>query len=174
MKKLVAGKKSARALIYRDADGGTRRPADDLGRTSPRGLFAHVCGGAEKRSGAASAPGGGRNPAALNQRRQGKKELKTAAEYRAAVEKMLTRQRVSGLLEVEYLVKRREQQMRAWGSRPARVEVTETWSVRVRRDQAVIQAAQEQLGWRVYATNAPEERLSLTKAVLIYQGIAAA
>lgn len=106
----------------------------------------------------------------LNQRKQGKKELKTEAEYRAAVEKILTRQRVSGLLQVDYLVKRREQQLRAWGSRPARVAVTETWSVRVRRDLTAIQAAQEQLGWRVYATNAPEAKLSLTKAVLIYRG----
>jgi transposase len=106
----------------------------------------------------------------LNQRKQGKKELKTAAEYRAAVGKILMRHRVSGLLEVDYLVKRSEKQIRAWGHHPARVEVTETSSVRVRRDQAAIRAAKEQLGWRVYATNAPEEKLSLTKAVLIYRG----
>jgi transposase len=106
----------------------------------------------------------------LNQRKQGKKELKTEAEYRAAVEKILTSHRVSGLLEVDYLVKRKEQKIRAWKNRPARVKVTETWSVRVRRDQAAIQAAKELLGWRVYATNAPEEKLSLTKAVLIYRG----
>lgn len=106
----------------------------------------------------------------LNQRKKGKKELKTAAEYRAAVEKILTRHRVSGLLEVAYLVKRSEQQIRAWRDRPARVEVTETWSVRVRREESAIRAAQELLGWRVYATNAPTEKLSLTKAVLVYRG----
>lgn len=106
----------------------------------------------------------------LNQRKQGKKELKTEAEYRVAVEKILTRQRVSGLLQVEYLVKRSEQPRRAWGPRPARLEVTETWSVRVRRDPQAIQTATQLLGWRVYATNAPQEQLSLAQAVLLYRG----
>lgn len=106
----------------------------------------------------------------LNQRKQGKKELKTEAEYRAAVEKILTRQRVSGLLQVDYLVQRSAQQIRAWGDRPARVAVTQTWSVRVRREDSAIRAAQELLGWRVFATNAPPEKLSLTQAVLVYRG----
>ena len=39
----------------------------------------------------------------------------------------------------------------------------------VRRNQEAIAAAEFQAGWRIYATNAPQERLSLDQAVLAYR-----
>ncbi|MBC7252053.1 MAG: transposase [Anaerolineae bacterium] len=36
-------------------------------------------------------------------------------------------------------------------------------------DEAAVEEAVRRLGWRVYATNAPQERLSLTQAVLAYR-----
>ena len=106
----------------------------------------------------------------LGQRKKGKTCPRTEAEWRAAVDKILTRQRVVGLLAVQYDVTRQTQTVRAYGPRTARVRVQETVKVRVTTDTAAVQAAEFWLGWRVYVTNAPASQLSLTQAVLAYRG----
>lgn len=107
---------------------------------------------------------------ALGQPKQGKRCPQTEAEWRAAVEPILTKQRVPDLLEVSFEVQRQERSVRAWGTRPARTEVSEKVTVEVTvRTQAVAQA-EFLTGWRVYATNAPAADLSLTQAVLAYRG----
>jgi transposase len=106
----------------------------------------------------------------LNERKKGKPRPKNQAELEAAVEAILKRHRVVGLLEVPYHVRRAEQPVRAYGDRPARVRVTEEHTVSVQIDRAAVAEAKFALGWRVYATNAPSAKLSLTKAILAYRG----
>lgn len=106
----------------------------------------------------------------LGQRKKGKTCPPTAAEWRAAADKILTRYRVGGLLEVAYEVTRQTQTIRAYGARAARELVRESVQVKVTTDTAAVQAAEFQLGWRVYVTNAPATPLSLTQAVLAYRG----
>lgn len=106
----------------------------------------------------------------LGQRKKGKTCPRTEAEWRAAVDKILTRQRVVGLLRVDYDVTRQTQTRRAYGARPACAQVRESVQVKVTTDTTAVQAAEFQLGWRVYVTNAPAPQLSLTQAVLAYRG----
>ena len=106
----------------------------------------------------------------LGQRKKGKTCPRTEAEWRAAADKILTRYRLASLLQVEYDVTRQTQTIRGYGTRPARQQVQESVQVKVTTDAAAVQAAEFQLGWRVYATNAPTTQLSLTQAVLAYRG----
>lgn len=107
---------------------------------------------------------------ALGKARQGKRCPQTEAEWRAAVQQLLTKQRVTDLLEVRFDSERQERAVRAWGQRPARTEVSEKISVTVTLRQAAVAQAEFLTGWRVYATNAPAAHLSLTQAVLAYRG----
>jgi transposase len=106
----------------------------------------------------------------LNERKKGKPRLKNQAEVEAAVAAILKLHRVGELVQVQYHLGRQEQPVRAYGDRPARVQVTEEPTVRVRINRPAVAEAKFALGWRVYATNAPRAKLSLTKAVLAYRG----
>jgi transposase len=107
---------------------------------------------------------------ALGKPKQGKRCPQTVAEWEAAVQQILTKQRVTDLLEVRFEVQRQERAVRAWGTRPARTEVSEKVTVALEvRTEALAQAC-FLTGWRVYATNALVPHLSLTQAVLAYRG----
>lgn len=68
---------------------------------------------------------------ALGKPKQGKRVLRTEAEWRAAVDQLLLKQRVRDLLAVRFEVTRVEREVRAWGERPARTEVRETVTVQM-------------------------------------------
>lgn len=107
---------------------------------------------------------------ALEQPKQGKRCPQTEAEWRAAVDAILTKQRVADLLEVRFAVTRQERPQRACRARPARTEVTETVTVQLAVQTEALARACFLTGWRVYATNAPGAHLSLAQAVLAYRG----
>lgn len=64
-------------------------------------------------------------------------------------------------------------QARVWrqpgAHRPARTEVTIRLVISVTQDAAAIELAENNLGWRVYVTNAPRNELSFEQAVLAYR-----
>ncbi len=64
----------------------------------------------------------------------------------------------------------RERPVRGYGGRPASVRQEREVRVTVVVDEEALEKAVSRLGWRVYATNAPTERLSLEQAVLAYRG----
>jgi transposase len=107
---------------------------------------------------------------ALGKPKQGKRCPQTVAEWEAAVQQILTKQRVTDLLEVRFEVQRQERAVRAWGTRPARTEVSEKVTVALTVHTEALAQACFLTGWRVYATNAPAPHLSLTQAVLAYRG----
>jgi transposase len=103
----------------------------------------------------------------LAERKQGKKRL-DAAGLQAAAEEVLTRQRVSGLLEVRVRTEGRERAVRGYGGKPDRVEVEQEHHLEVRRNEGAIEQAQRQMGWQVYAINQVE--VPLVGVVLAYRG----
>jgi transposase len=107
--------------------------------------------------------------AALNDRRRGKRRMTELPALQAEVATLLTRYHVQGLLQVRYRVQERWQSMRRYGDRPARLRMEQDWQVIGSVDEEAVDAAVRQLGWRVYATNAPPEQLSMTQAVLAYR-----
>jgi len=106
----------------------------------------------------------------LNRKRRGKARPKTAAAWQAAVEQRLRQYRVVGLLDVTYQEERSARPVRAYKDRPTTVRIVQDWRVEVAINRAALAQAQAGLGWRVYATNAPVEHVSLTQAVLAYRG----
>lgn len=107
--------------------------------------------------------------AALNERKKGKKRFANDEEVRKAVEAVLRRQRVTGLLTVAVEERVQERTVRAYGGRPAEVRVERDWQVRAEVDQQAVADAVRWFGWRAYATNAFAEVLPLEKAVLAYR-----
>jgi transposase len=85
------------------------------------------------------------------------------------VEAILTRYRVQGLLVVPSSERVHTRRLRPYGSRPATVQVERDLRVKAVVDRPAVATAIDRLGWRVYATNAPPEQLSLAQAVLAYR-----
>ena len=53
---------------------------------------------------------------------------------------------------------------------PARSECKVRYQLSLTRQQEAIDKAEMRMGWRIYASNAPEVKLSLSQAVLAYRG----
>jgi transposase len=107
--------------------------------------------------------------AALNDRGRGKPRFTERPALQEAVEAILTRYRVQGLLAVRYTERVQERPRRRYGSRPATVRVERDICATTVVDRGAVAAAGSRLGWRVYATNAPPDQLPLSQAVLAYR-----
>ena len=88
----------------------------------------------------------------------------------AAAAAILKRHRVEGLLAAQCEPEIETRPVRGYGQRPARTIKRQRWVLCVAREQAAIRQQRLWLGWRLYATNAPRERLSLAAAVWVYRG----
>lgn len=107
--------------------------------------------------------------AALNERLRGKKRFTEVEDLCQAAEAIVARYRVQGLLRLSYQEIVHERPVRRYGDRPATVQVERQVRVMAVVDEVAVEAAVRRLGWRVYATNAPAQRLTLTQAVLAYR-----
>jgi transposase len=107
--------------------------------------------------------------ATLNERKQGKPLLKTLLQYQMAVAKILEQRKVTGLFNLEYHTAVQQRDIRKYGTRPERIERIEEITVSATPDEVAIEALIQTLGWRVYATNAPETLLPLDKAIVAYR-----
>src|SRR5919197_1157145 len=98
--------------------------------------------------------------AALNERRQGKRRLADVHPLREAVDAILARDYVPGLLQGHDEEHVEERPLRRYGRRPATVQVERDLRVTASLEQEAVATAGRHLGWRVSATNAPAEQLS--------------
>jgi len=105
----------------------------------------------------------------LNERAQGKKRFTDEAELHAAVETLVTRYQVQGLLTLTYRRETLTRRVRPYGPRPASIRVEQSVTVTAVRNAAAVRETTRTLGWRVYATNQPAEHLSLEQAVVAYR-----
>ena len=106
---------------------------------------------------------------ALQTRGRGRRRCADPSAVREAVNAILARYRVQGLLHVRYKEQLWAQPVRRHGGRDASVRLEWDIRVTVSLDQEAVAAAVRQLGWRVYATTQPPEQLSLQEAVLAYR-----
>ena len=102
-------------------------------------------------------------------RSRGKRQFKDETSLVAAIERIEKKYRVTGLFDYTYEKEVSERQVRAYGGNPARTEKQVRFQLRIERNQEAIAAAEFVAGWRIYATNAPAERLPLAQAVLAYR-----
>jgi len=106
---------------------------------------------------------------------RGKRPYRAEGTLTEAVEEIVARYRVSGLLQVTW---HKEEQVkttyvgrgRGGPHRPTRTERTGRYVItQVPRDEAAMQAAKHRLGWRVQVTNLPPDRLTLPQGVMHYR-----
>ena len=102
-------------------------------------------------------------------RGRGRRQFTEEAPLREAVQALLQRYEVEGLLKVQLKREVQRQTVRAYGSSPARVVEHTRYRVTVQKNQARIRTHEQLLGWRVYVTNAPVSRLSLAQALQAYR-----
>ena len=102
-------------------------------------------------------------------RQPGKRQITDEASLRAAIERIEKKYRVQGLFDLSHEQEVEESHKRAYNGRPARVERKVRYQLTVARNAEAIAAAEFRAGWRIYVTNAPQEELSLTDAVLAYR-----
>jgi transposase len=102
-------------------------------------------------------------------RSRGKQQIEDEATLLAAIEKVQQHYHVQGLFDCQYECQITERAIRAYKGKPARLDRKVRYQLSVTRNQAAITEAEFQAGWRIYATNAPVEVLSLTEAVLAYR-----
>lgn len=103
-------------------------------------------------------------------RGRGKRQIKDEASLLSSIERIEKQYRVQGLFTYAYQQEVTERQIRKYGDNPARTERKVRFQLTVTRDQDAITAAEFQMGWRIYATNAPQADLSLSQAVWAYRG----
>lgn len=92
--------------------------------------------------------------------------ITTLDSFWPAVNGILKNYLVSGLLEIDAFESIIEKQRRRYRDKPAHVEIKHVLDVHVQDNEVALAATKTRFGWRVYATNAPVERLSLDDAVL--------
>jgi transposase len=105
----------------------------------------------------------------LTTKKQGKKSLDSKVEYQQAIDKLLKDNNLVEILDVNILCTESSKELRAYGSKPARTEITRSFSIEISKNEAAIVEHKSLLGWQVYATNAPETLLSFEKCVLKYR-----
>jgi transposase len=102
-------------------------------------------------------------------RARGKRQIKDEASLLSAIEQLEKKYRVAGLFHYSYQQQVNERHLRAYQDKPARTERQVRYQLTVSRNQTAIAQAEFKAGWRIYATNAPADRLSLPEAVLAYR-----
>lgn len=102
-------------------------------------------------------------------RQRGKRQITDEASLLSSIERIMKQYQVQGLFHLDYQSEVQERQVRGHRDKPARVERKVRFHLTVRRNLEAIAAAEFQAGWRIYATNAPQARLSLCQAVLAYR-----
>lgn len=105
----------------------------------------------------------------LVERRQGYQYPQTKQELEARVDQVLTAQGCQDYVDVAISQETITKHIRAYKERPARVETHPQFHLTCQRNQTALARAERLFGWRVYATNAPAERLSLSQAVQVYR-----
>ena len=106
---------------------------------------------------------------------RGKRQIREEAALRKAATTILQTHRVEGLLSYEFERQETHQTRyigrgRGQADRPKREMITVRYQITgVSRQEEAIAALEKTMGWRVYVTNAPTERLTLEAAVLSYR-----
>ncbi|MBN1485371.1 MAG: hypothetical protein JXA37_11685 [Chloroflexia bacterium] len=103
-------------------------------------------------------------------RKRGRRQWEELPPLQEAVQAILRKRRVEGLLDVRYEREVEQTPVRSYRDRPARVEERVRYVLQVQRNQEAIHLVRREMGWRLYVTNAPKERLSLAMGVRAYRG----
>ena len=106
---------------------------------------------------------------ALLEPKQGRRYPKTYEEARKRVDDILKNNKVKGLIDVQITEIKTEKKVRAYGSKPAETRIITKLSLSYSTNEEALQKRLNLMGWRAYACNAPQEKLSTLDAVQCYR-----
>lgn len=96
--------------------------------------------------------------------------MQSETELLSAIQQVEKKYKVKGLFDSDIQEEVEERTVRAYKDNPARVERKIRYQLNVQRNQDAITEAESVTGWRIYASNASVERLTMTQSVLLYRG----
>ena len=102
-------------------------------------------------------------------RGRGQRQFTDEAELQAAVDTILKRYDVIGLLTVELQRETECRAVRAYRNASARNAERHRYVVKVKENRVQLRKLEPRLGWRVYVTNTPARKLPLKQAILAYR-----
>jgi transposase len=105
----------------------------------------------------------------LVKRRRGYQYPESVSELAEKVSGILAVHGCEAYLKVDITEEIECKQIRKYKNRPAREEKRTNFHLQIIRQEEDLAKKQRLMGWRAYATNAPEEKLSLSKAVDVYR-----
>ena len=105
----------------------------------------------------------------LLESKQGKKKLTTKVEIELTVAQLLKKHKLAAFIEVEVLEQIQKIPVRKYGNRPAGVKELISFSLQIQTNQEALDKHRQNLGWRVYATNSPIDKLSTKEAIICYR-----
>jgi transposase len=106
---------------------------------------------------------------------RGKRQMREVGKLQEAIEAILAKYRVTGLLEIAW---QKEEQVktsyvgrgRGGANRPTRTDRKVRYVItHIQRNEPAVQAAQYRLGWRVQVTNMPQQVLGFAQSVVHYR-----
>ncbi|MCA9331022.1 IS1634 family transposase [Candidatus Saccharibacteria bacterium] len=100
---------------------------------------------------------------------RGRRHWSELAPLQTAVDAILKRHRVDGLLSVSYERQEQHRHVRKYKERPARAETTVRYQLQLSPDEDAIEQVRRTLGWRLFVTNYSAAQFSLEDAVLAYR-----
>ena len=103
-------------------------------------------------------------------RGRGRRQWQELAPLQTAAEAILKRYRLTNCLQVNYERQETTRHIRRYKERPPRTETTVRYQLSVSRIEKAIEATRRFIGWRLFVTNASQQRLSLEQAVRVYRG----
>ena len=101
--------------------------------------------------------------------KQGRKTLKKKEEVATKVDQILKKYKMKGFIEVKIEETITTKKIRRHLDKPEREISISQFSLQIKGNQAAIEKHKKKLGWRVYATNAPFDRLNTQQAIECYR-----
>ena len=101
--------------------------------------------------------------------KQGRRYPKTYEEAQKSADDILKNNKVKDLIEVQITEIKTEKKVRAYGSKPAETRSITKFELNYNTNEEALQKRKSLMGWRTYACNAPQEKLSTLDAVQCYR-----
>jgi transposase len=100
---------------------------------------------------------------------KGRKKLKTRTAVALKIDSILKKYQVQNFVDVQINEQVQQVEVRGHLNRPARTETILHFSLDCKANEIKVKQHLEEMGWQIYACNAPKESLSTEQAILCYR-----
>lgn len=101
--------------------------------------------------------------------KKGRRNPKTLNQLRTRIDRLVNKYKVHDYFEIKPSEERESYLVRKHKNRPEEIREKITLGVLVQRREEIIERKRRQIGWQIYATNAPEDRIETGELVKCYR-----